>query len=88
LQHCPFCGAEESDRFTLEGKRFLVFPCQFSPEIDPRQSEEELSRWLSTAFSKGGPGYFRGKCDRLHLYVVKGPGAQELATADAAKRSA
>lgn len=88
LQRCPFCGALESDRFTLEGQRFLVFPCHFSPEIDPRLSEEELSHWLPATFQVGGGAYFRGMCDKLHLYVVKGRGAHELASGGVAEKAA
>ncbi len=78
MQVCPFCGAPETERLTLEGKRFFVFPCLFTPEVDPDWSEEEVAHHLSTAFGEGGSGYFRGMCDRLHLYVTKGEGGREL----------
>ncbi len=86
MLRCPFCQAPESDRFDLEGKRFLVFPCTFTPEVDPRLSDEALAAHLAEAYGPGAvpaPGtYFRSTCDRLHLYVTKGDGARAL-TADA-----
>jgi len=76
---CPFCGAAETDRFDLEGQRFLVFPCMFTPAVDPALTEEEVARHLREDYRDGsGPGYFRQMCDRLHLYVVKGEGARAL----------
>ena len=79
MLHCPFCGARETDRFDLEGRRFLVFECMFSPAVDPKLSDEELGTFLRTEF---GPdtsrAYFRSMCDRLHLYVTKGEGARAL----------
>jgi hypothetical protein len=64
---CPFCGAPETDRFSIEGHRFFVFRCLFSPEVERLR-----------AFAAQGPAYFRGTCDRLHVYVTKGAGAHEL----------
>ncbi len=76
---CPFCGAPETDRFDLEGQRFLVFQCLFTPSVDPAMSEEELARYLNALARDGGAtGYFRQMCDRLHLYVTKGDGARVL----------
>jgi hypothetical protein len=76
---CPFCGAPETDRFDLEGHRFLVFGCLFSPEVDATLSEEALARHLTEVYRDGaGPGYFRRMCDQLHVYVTKGPGARRL----------
>ncbi len=75
---CPFCGAAETDRFSLEGHTFLVFACTFSPEIDGGWSDEELARHLATDFGPSGTRYFRGMCDRLHLYVTAGPGGRVL----------
>jgi hypothetical protein len=81
VQACPFCGGPESDRIDLEGRRFLVFRCMFTPEVDPNLSEERLAEFLSTNFRPGQQGgYFRGMCDRLHLYVTKGEGAKRLLT--------
>ena len=74
---CPFCGAPETDRFSLEGHRFLVFRCLFSPEVEEGLSDEEVVERLR-AFASQGPAYFRGTCDRLHVYVTKGAGAREL----------
>jgi hypothetical protein len=75
---CPFCGAPETDRFDLEGRRFLVFRCLFSPAVDPALSDEELARRLTTDYGRDGAGYVRATCDRLHLYVTKGEGARAL----------
>lgn len=76
---CPFCGANETDRFDLDGHRFLVFQCSFSPEVDPTLSDEALARHLIEVYREGGgPAYFRTMCDRLHVYVTKGAGARRL----------
>jgi hypothetical protein len=74
---CPFCGAPETDRFTLEGHRFLVFRCLFSPEVEEGLSDEEIVERLRR-FATQGSAYFRGTCDRLHVYVTKGAGARSL----------
>jgi hypothetical protein len=76
---CPFCGAPETDRFDLEGRRFLVFRCLFSPAVDPSLPDEALAQHLLTDFGRDGSGYVRATCDRLHLYVTKGEGARALA---------
>jgi hypothetical protein len=77
---CPFCGAPATDRFDLDGRRFLVFQCMFTPEVDPTLSEEEVAQHLREEYREGaGAGHFRKMCDRLHLYVTKGPGGQALA---------
>lgn len=75
---CPFCGSGLTDRIDIDGKRFLVFRCMFTPEIDPTLSDPEVADRLQA--SHGGPGdpYFRGMCDRLHRYVTKGEGARIL----------
>jgi len=79
---CPFCGAPETDRFDLEGRRFLVFQCLFSPAVDPTMSDAEVARHLEAAYRDGSDGgYFRTMCDRLHLYVTKGDGARVLRSA-------
>ena len=75
---CPFCGASETDRIDLEGKRFLVFACQFTPEVDPAWDDSRLAAELPSRFGRSGTAYFRGMCDRLHLYVTKGEGALTL----------
>jgi hypothetical protein len=84
---CPFCGAPETDRFDLEGQRFLVFQCLFSPAVDPKMSDEEVAHLLETEYRDGsGGGYFRRMCDRLHLYVTKGDGARVLRSAEDSRR--
>ena len=75
---CPFCGAPETDRLDLEGSRVLVFQCLFSPSVDAALTEEELRTHLKERYASGGGAYFRGMCDRLHLYVTKGEGARAL----------
>jgi hypothetical protein len=85
--HCPFCGSDETDRIDLEGKRFLVFACMFTPQVDPSLSDEQVAAELARAYSGGGTPYFRGMCDRLHLYVTVGEGGRRL-TADDAPRAA
>jgi hypothetical protein len=73
---CPFCGAPETDRFSLEGHRFLVFRCMFSPEVEEGLTDAEVMERLKTFAD--GPAYFRGTCDRLHVFVTKGAGARWL----------
>lgn len=75
---CPFCGSPETDRFDLEGRRFLVFACMFTPAVDPSVPEEALAATLAREYGPQGTGYFRRMCDRLHLYVAAGEGAQRL----------
>jgi hypothetical protein len=75
---CPFCGAPETDRFDLEGHRFLVFRCMFSPEVEPSLSDDEIADRLRARFGTNGEPFFRATCDRLHVYVTKGEGAKVL----------
>ena len=83
---CPFCGAPETDRFDLEGRRFVVFGCMFTPAVDPALGEDELARHLASAYRPDGSGpYFRRMCGRLHLYVTKGSGARDLEQASASR---
>jgi hypothetical protein len=83
VQHCPFCSAPETDRLDLEGQRFLVFACTFSPRVDPQLGEEALATELARNYPAGSGGrHFRGMCDRLHLFVAKGEGARVLKAAE------
>lgn len=75
---CPFCGAEETERIDLEGRRFLVFRCLFTPEVDPALDDGALATLLRERYKGPGGSYFRGMCDRLHLYVTKGDGGRLL----------
>ncbi|MFY9717839.1 MAG: hypothetical protein WAK40_07920 [Thermoplasmata archaeon] len=75
---CPFCGAPETERIDLEGKRFLVFRCMFTPEVEPALTDAEIGDRLATTFGTNGREFFRGTCDRLHVYVTKGEGARVL----------
>ncbi len=64
----------------MDGERFLVFRCMFTPRVELRVPDEELDLYLREHFGADGTGYFRGMCDRLHLYVTKGAGGQILTT--------
>ncbi|MGA8275245.1 MAG: hypothetical protein WB789_05310 [Thermoplasmata archaeon] len=75
---CPFCGLPETARLDLEGHRFLVFECQFTPEVDPTLTDREIEEGLSGRFGTDGGAYFRTTCDTLHVYVAKGEGARIL----------
>jgi hypothetical protein len=83
---CPFCGAPETDRFELEGHRFLVFRCMFSPEVEPSLTDWEIAERLREGFGSSGSAYFRATCDRLHVYVTKGEGAKRLAPTEPSRR--
>lgn len=78
---CPFCGAAETARFDIEGRRFLVFACMFTPQVDPAWDDAALAQHLAHDFGGDGAAYFRKACDRLHLYVTQGPAARELGAA-------
>ncbi|MCI4324630.1 MAG: hypothetical protein L3K00_01910 [Thermoplasmata archaeon] len=78
MLHCPFCASPETDRIDLDGRRFVVFACMFTPEVDPAMSDEQVTTLLATAHPTGGGPYFRGMCDRLHLYVTAGEGGKRL----------
>lgn len=79
MLRCPFCGSAESDRLEIEGRRFVVFGCMFSPEVGAAASDEELAAAILAAHPpEGGPALFRATCDRLHLFVAKGEGARAL----------
>jgi hypothetical protein len=78
MLQCPFCGSPETDRVDIEGKRFVVFRCMFTPEVDPAMSDEAVAAVLANAHPDGGSPYFRGMCDRLHLYVTAGEGGRRL----------
>jgi hypothetical protein len=75
---CPFCGAPETERLTIEGRRFLVFRCMFTPEVEPTLTDGEIGTLLVERFGAQGSSFFRGTCDRLHVYVTKGEGARVL----------
>jgi hypothetical protein len=75
---CPFCESPETARLDLEGHRFLVFGCQFTPEVDPSLTDAEIAARLSERFGHEGSAYFHKTCDVLHVYVAKGDGARIL----------
>ncbi len=79
MLRCPFCDAPETDRFDLEGQRFVVFGCMFTPSVDPSLDDRALAEHLASAYRADGSGaYFRRMCDRLHLYVTSGDGGRAL----------
>lgn len=75
---CPFCGAPETDRIDLEGDRFLVFQCMFTPQVDPSLPDSALGEHLRRTYEGQGERYFRSMCDRMHLFVTKGAGGATL----------
>ncbi|HXQ48859.1 MAG TPA: hypothetical protein VN842_03670 [Thermoplasmata archaeon] len=84
---CPFCGRPETARLDIEGHRFLVFECQFTPEVDPALTDLEIEERLSARFGTDGATHFRKMCDVLHVYVAKGEGARILTAPRARDRS-
>jgi hypothetical protein len=84
---CPFCESPVTDRIDLEGRRFLVFRCLFTPEIDPKLSDAEIAHHLKERYNGPAGAYFQRTCDRLHLYVTKGAGARALLAPDPAGAS-
>ena len=70
MLNCPFCGAAETDRFEVEGQRFIVFGCMFSPSVDPALSDPQVEALLWREYGPQGSAYFRGICDRLHRMVT------------------
>ena len=56
----------------------LVFPCLFSPVVDPKTPEEQLPDLLRENYGAHGKGYFQRQCDLLHYHVTKGKGARVL----------
>ena len=78
MLNCPFCGASETARLEIEGARFLVFGCMFTPRIEPGLSDEEIADRLRAAVGSDSNRHFQGTCDALHMYVTKGAGAQFL----------
>lgn len=75
---CPFCGAPETERLDVEGRRFLVFGCMFTPRVDPDLSDDEIDARLRETVGTDARRFFQGTCDALHIYVTKGEGARFL----------
>ena len=75
---CPFCQVPETERITVDGRTFVIFRCLFTPEIDPRLDDDALRAQFQREYGEAGSAYFRRMCDRLHLYVTKGKGAEAL----------
>ena len=74
------CGAPETDRLDIEGRRFLVFGCMFTPRVDAELSDREIDERLRAAIGSDPRKFFQGTCDALHVYVTKGEGAKWLTT--------
>jgi len=75
---CPFCGAAETDRIEIEGQRFLVFGCMFTPRVELGLDDGEVAARLDALRAIDRRRYFQGTCDALHVYVTKGEGARFL----------
>lgn len=75
---CPFCGAPETERFEMEGRRIIVFPCLFSPVVPLDLPEADLAAHLQETYGSEGRAYFQRQCDRLHYFVAAGRGQQIL----------
>ncbi len=84
MLNCPFCGAPETERLDVEGSRFVIFGCMFTPQVEPGLSDEEIDDRLRAIVGSDANRYFRSTCDTLHVYVTKGAGARFL-TAPAAE---
>lgn len=71
----------------MDGRLVVIFPCMFSPVLDPALSEPELQREVSR-FAQEGTGYFQQQCDKLHYFVTKGAGAVLPGSPGASRSSA
>jgi hypothetical protein len=87
MAQCPFCGAAETDRVSVEGLRYIVFACMFTPQVSPSIPEEQIERHLRETYGTVGEVYFRRQCDLMHLFVTKGAGGRVLTGVDAAEPS-
>ncbi|MCI4323548.1 MAG: hypothetical protein L3K03_05955 [Thermoplasmata archaeon] len=83
MARCPFCGAAETDRVSVEGLRYIVFACMFTPQVNPSIPEEQIEGHLRATYGTTGDVYFRRQCDLMHLFVTKGAGGRVLTRADA-----
>jgi len=84
---CPFCGAVETERLEIEGARFVIFPCMFTPRVEAGLTDPEIAERLASLVGPDRRGYFQKTCDALHVYVTKGEGAR-LLTAPAVRAEA
>ena len=75
---CPFCGAPETERLEIEGTRYVIFRCQFTPRVEAGLTDPEIAERLGQMVGPDRTAYFRGTCDALHVYVTKGEGARWL----------
>ena len=86
MLNCPFCGAPETERLEIEGARYLIFRCMFTPKIEAGLSDPEIAERLARFVGADRNAYFRGTCDALHVYVTKGEGARLLTAPTPAAR--
>lgn len=68
---CPFCGSAETERLSIEGERFIVFACMFTPRVSPELNDAQIEEEIRRSYGTNGSAYFRGICDRLHLVVAR-----------------
>jgi hypothetical protein len=68
---CPFCGRPETERLVIEGRMAIIFPCMFTPTVDPHLTEAELQLLLHDKYGAQGGEWFEHKCEELHLWVMK-----------------
>jgi len=76
--NCPFCGAPETERLDIEGSRYLIFRCMFTPRIEAGLTDPEIAERLARIVGPDRTAFFRRTCDALHVYVTKGEGARVL----------
>ena len=67
VQRCPFCGEPESERFAIERRLYIVFPCMFTARVAPGLTEDQVSKEIETRYGGQGGPFFRRTCDVLHL---------------------
>jgi hypothetical protein len=76
--NCPFCGAAETERLEIDGSRYVIFPCMFTPRVEAGLTDPEIAERLARLVGADRSSYFRKTCDVLHVYVTKGEGARLL----------
>lgn len=68
---CPFCGRPEAERLVMEDRMAILFPCMFTPTVDPKLSDPEIEQLLREKYGAQGGEWFEHKCEELHLWVMK-----------------
>lgn len=79
---CPFCGVPETERLEIDGARYVLFPCMFTPRVEEGLTDDEIAERLARLVGPDRSAYFRRTCDALHVYVTKGEGARVLTGRD------